>query len=191
MSIIRTAERRRESILVLICATVISSCGDDGASIQPTTAASGATLPLSSAEPSASSVVAMEATGGVDGPVVYTAVPDLPGAEDAGATGTLELVGQCLLLGGADVGRRLVLVWPFGTTWSDDQSEVIQPDHSAVPIGSQILAGGGERQAGHLEEFLSDPEALERINDCVAYAATDNVFVIQDDGRGHPVEVIP
>jgi hypothetical protein len=189
MSIIRTAECRRKSILVLMCATAISSCGDDGASTQPTTAASGANLP--SAEPFASSVVATEATGGVDGPVVYTAVPDLPGAEAAAATGTLELVGQCLLVGGADVGRRTVLVWPFGTTWSDDQSAVIQPDQSAVPIGSKISAGGGERQAGHLEEFLSDPEALERINDCVEFAATENVFVIQDDGRGHPVEVIP
>jgi hypothetical protein len=188
MSIIRTDECRRESILVFICATVISSCGNDGATIHPTTTGSGANMP--SAEPSSSSVVATEATGGVDGPVVYTAIPDLPGAEDAAATGTLELVGQCLLVRGADVGPRAVLIWPFGTTWSDDQSAVIQPDQSAVPIGSKISAGGGERQAGHLEEFVSDPEALERINDCVEVATTDNVFVIQDDGRGHPVEVI-
>jgi hypothetical protein len=134
----------------------------------------------------------MEATGGVDGPVVYTAVPDLPGAEDAGATGTLELVGQCLLLGGANVGRRPVLVWPFGTTWRDDQSEVIQPDHSAVPIGSKISAGGGYYGPDQLaEQWLSDSEALQRVRGCVEYDGSDNVFVIQDDGRGHPVEVIP
>ena len=156
-------------MLVLICATVISSCGDDVASTQPTTAASGATLPLASAEPSASSVVAAEATGGVDGPVVYTAAPDFPGAEAAGLTGTLQLVGQCLLVGGADVGRRTVVVWPFGTTWSDDQSDVILPDHSAVPIGSKISRAGVNGADQLDEEWLSDSEALERVRGCVEH----------------------
>jgi hypothetical protein len=175
MSVIRGAVRRREPLLVLICATVISSCGDDGASTQPTTAVSEATVPVASADPSAS--------GGVDGPVVYAAAPNPnePGVEAAGLIGTVELVGQCLLVG-ADVGRRSVIVWPFGTTWSDDESEVILPDHAAVPIGSKISAGGGSHGADRLddEQWLSDSEALERVRGCVEYDGTDNVFVIQD-----------
>jgi hypothetical protein len=202
MSIIRGTERRRESMLVLVCAMVISSCGDDGAqstdsavvaSIQSTTSASGATLPLASSAPSASSAVstsadaplpATAATGGVDGPVVYAAAPNEPGSEAALGTGTVELVGQCLLLGGADAGdtRRPVIVWQFGTSWSADESEVILPDGRAVPIGSMISAGGGSHGADRLddEQWLSDSQALERISDCVEYESTDNVFVIQD-----------
>lgn len=113
---------------------------------------------------------------------MYAAAPNEPGVEAAGGTGTVEQVGQCLLLGGFDVGARPVIVWPFGTTWSDDESEVILPDHSAVPIGSKILAGGGFHGAGQLddEQWLSDSEALERVRGCVEYDGTDNVFVIQD-----------
>ena len=173
MSIIRTAERRREPILVLICATVISSCGDDGASTQPTSAMSEATVPVASADPSAS--------GGVDGPVVYAAAPSEPGVFMAAlGIGTVELVGQCLLLEGSDAVGRPVIVWPFGTTWSDDESEVILPDLSAVPIGSTISAGGGFLGAGGLGLFLSNPEALERVADCVEYDGGDNVFVLQE-----------
>jgi hypothetical protein len=175
MSVIRGAVRLREPILTLICATVISSCGDDGASTQPTTAVSEATVPAASADPSAS--------GGVDGPVVFTGAPNPsePGVEAAGLIGTLELVGQCLLVG-AGVGRRSVVVWPFGTTWSDDESAVILPDHSAVPIGSKIFTGGGDHEADRLddEQWLSDPEALERVRGCVDNEGRESVFVNQD-----------
>ena len=178
---------------------VISSCGDDGVqstnpvtvpSIQPTTAASESTLPLASEDTSASSVVGTvadlplpgtEATGGVDGPVVYAAAPNELGVMAAGGTGPVELVGRCLFLG-ADVGARPVIVWPFGTTWSDDESAVILPDHSAVPIGSTISAGGGYLGPDQLddEQWLSDSEALERVRGCVEYDGTDNVFLLQE-----------
>ena len=170
----------------------------DGAAFQPdsatvpstqsTTAAPGTTSPLESDAPSASSAASTSAdvplpttvaTGGVDGPVVYAAVSDF--AEQALGAGTVELAGQCLLLRGALDGgsRRPVIVWQFGTSWSDDDSEVILPDGTAVPIGSMISAGGGFHGADQLDEFLSSPEALERISDCVEYDSTDNVFVIQ------------
>jgi hypothetical protein len=206
MSISRSAERRRESTLLLLCAVSISSCADDGdqstasaavASIQSTTGASGASVPLDSGAPATPSFVdtsedtpspATETTGGVDGPVVYAAAPKEPGSEAALGTGTVELVGQCLLLGGAaDYGRgRPVIVWQFGTSWNDDESEVHLPDLSAVAVGSTIAAGGGFHGAEQLDLFLSDPEALERIADCVEYDGTDNVFVIQD-----AVEIVP
>jgi hypothetical protein len=74
-----------------------------------------------------------------------------------------------------------MILWPFGTTWNDDESEVIFPDHSAVPIGSKIEAGGGFYGPGQLDEqWLSDPEALERVRGCVEYDGTDNVFVLQE-----------
>ena len=185
MSIIRGAERR-ESMLVLTCAMAIGSCGDDGAqstdsavvaSIPSTTSASGATLPpppsrqvrrqhgeprrASSRPPSASSTVGTradtpEATGGVDGPVVYAAAPNELGVMAAGGTGPVELVGMCLFLG-AEVGARPVIVWPFGTTWSDDESAVILPDHSAVPIGSTISAGGGYLDRHNLTTSSGSP----------------------------------
>jgi hypothetical protein len=122
--------------------------------------------------------------------VVYAAAPKEPGSEAALGTGTVELVGQCLLLGGAaDYGPgRPVIVWQFGTSWNDDESEVHLPDLSTVAVGSTIAAGGGFHGANHLddEQWLSDPEALERIRGCVEYDGTDNVFVIQD-----AVEVVP
>jgi hypothetical protein len=122
---------------------------------------------------------ATETTGGVDGPVVYAAVSSF--AETALGSGTVELAGQCLLLGGAEVGGtgRPVIVWQFETSWSDDESEVILPDLSAVLVGSTISAGGGFHGADQLDEFLSDPAALEQISECVEYDGTDNVFVIQ------------
>ena len=169
---------------------VQTSCPTDGddAAHTPTTA-SRATVPVDSNAPSASAVVdtsvgvpllATEATGGVDGPVVYAAVSNF--AETALGSGTVELAGPCLLLGGAEVSGtgRPVIVWQFGTSWNDDESEVILPDGLAVPVGSTISAGGGFHGADQLDEFLSNPEALERINDCVEYDGSDNVFVIQD-----------
>jgi hypothetical protein len=57
---------------------------------------------------------------------------------------------------------------------------VILPDLSAIPVGSTISAGGGFHGADQLDEFLSNPEALERIDACVEYDGTDNVFVVQD-----------
>jgi hypothetical protein len=153
-----------------------ASGGVDGATIQATTAPSGATLSVASTEPSPS--------GGVDGPVVYGAAPNPnePGVEAALGTGTVELEGQCLLLGGSDATGRPVIVRQFGTTWSDGESKVILPDHSGVPIGSKITAGGGFHGANHLddEQWLSDSEALKRVRGCVEYDGTDNVFVIQD-----------
>jgi hypothetical protein len=112
--------------------------------------------------------------------VVYAAALNF--AEAALGSGTVELAGQCLLLGGPQVSGtgRPVIVWQFGTLWNDDDSAVILPDHSAVPVGSTISAGGGFHPADQLDEFLSNPEALQRISDCVEYIGTDNVFVIQD-----------
>jgi hypothetical protein len=156
-------------------------------STQPTTAAPGATTPLESDAPSASSAASTSAdvplataatSGGIDGPVVYAAVSNF--AEQALGSGTVELAGQCLLLRGPLDGgsRRQVIVWQFGTSWGDE-SGVILPDGTAVPLGSVISAGGGFHGADQLDEFLSSPEALERISDCVEYESTDNVFVIQ------------
>jgi hypothetical protein len=83
-------------------------------------------------------------------------------------------------------------VWPFGTTWSDDESAVILPDHSAVPIGSTISAGGGYLGPDQLDDeqwvddpetvlqWLSDSEALERVRGCVEYDGTDKVFLLQE-----------
>jgi hypothetical protein len=204
MSTIPGAKHRRESILLLLCALLISSCGDDGArstdsavvaTAESSTAASGATVPVESGAPPASSVVGTSAdtppratatTGGVDGPVVYAA--ESFDVEDGLRTGTVELAGQCLLLGGAaDYGPgRPVIVWQFGTSWNDDESEVHLPDLSAVAVGSTIAAGGGFHGADQLDDFLSNPEALERIADCVEYDGTDNVFVIQQE-----VETVP
>jgi hypothetical protein len=211
MSIIRTTERRRESVLVLICVTFVSSCGDDGGSTRSTAAASGATVPVASAEPSVSGgddgpstqpTTAVSATtvpdasaepspsGGIDGPVVYAAAPNPnePGVEAALGTGTVELEANCLLLGGSGAIGRVVILWQFGTTWNDDKSEVLLPDHSAVPIGSKISAGGGFHGANRLddEQWLSDSDALERVRDCVEYDGGDNVFVLQE-----MVEIVP
>jgi hypothetical protein len=114
---------------------------------------------------------------------VFTAAPNPnePGIEAAGLFGTVELVGQCLLVG-AGVGRRSVVVWPFGTSWSDEESAVILRGRPAVPIGSTISTGGGEHEADRLddEQWLSDPEALERVRSCVGDEGTDSVFVIQE-----------
>jgi hypothetical protein len=125
-------------------------------------------------------LLAPPATGGVDGPVVYAAVSNL--AETALGSGTVELAGECLLLAGAEASGtgRAVIVWQFGTSWNDHESEVILPDRSAVPVGSTISTGGGFHGADELDEFLSNPQALERISGCVEYDGTDNVFVIQD-----------
>jgi hypothetical protein len=116
---------------------------------------------------------------------VYAAVSNF--SEAALGTGTVELAGQCLFLGGGPDGgsRRPVIVWQNGTSWSDDDSAVILPDGRVLPIGSVISAGGGFHGADQLDEFLSSPEALERISDCVEFQSTDNVFVIQS-----PVEVV-
>jgi hypothetical protein len=144
----------------------------DGAAFRPDAGTVPSTLPTT------------EEAGGVDGPVVYAAPSDF--GEEALAVGTVELAGQCLLLGGAPAGAgRPVIVWQFGTSWSDDESEVILPDGTAVPIGSAISAGGGSHSADQLNEFLSSPEALDRISNCVENDSTDNVFVIQS-----PVDVV-
>lgn len=121
--------------------------------------------------------------GGRDGPVVYGAVRE--DGEEALGSGTVELDGDCLFLGGtAAPGARPVLVWQNGTRWDDPTSSVVLPGGTSVGIGQQIAAGGGFHGTIDLERFIGDSAAEQRVRACTEFEGSDSVFVIQ-----HPVEV--
>jgi hypothetical protein len=138
-----------------------------------------------SASPSTTSSSGGETTGGLDGPVVFAA-PAVAGEEALGV-GTVEQVGDCLMLAGSTPDElRRVIVWQFGTSWNEGDGTVILPDGAALPIGSTFSAGGGFHGSDDLGMFLTSPEAAERVRQCAEYESSDNVFVIQ-----HQVEVAP
>jgi hypothetical protein len=153
---------------------------------EPAATAATSTEPFATVDSRPSTTLAgSETTGGVDGPVVYAA-ESLVGEEALG-TGTVERVGDCLMLAGASPDElRRVIVWQFGTSWSDSDDTVMLPDGTPLTVGAMISAGGGYHGGDTLGYFLTSPEAIERVRMCAEYESTDNVFVIQS-----AVEVTP
>jgi hypothetical protein len=81
--------------------------------------------------------------------------------------GTAQLEGSCWYLVGLEPPRALI-VWPNGSTWSDDQHTVVAlPDGSLVASGTKIKGTGGEddkapSDASDLGPCLEDPPLVAR-----------------------------
>ncbi len=78
------------------------------------------------------------------GPIVVADVSN--GSEQALLGGELAWAGspdQCLDLAGAGVRAERGVVWPNGTTWDDETSEVVLPSGDRLGIGDSFELGGG------------------------------------------------
>jgi hypothetical protein len=148
---------------------------------EPAATAAASSVPSATVDTQPStSLAGSETTGGVDGPVVYAADASGLSSEEALETGTVEGAGDCLMLVGATPdGLRRVIVWRFGTSWSDSDDTVMLPDGTALTVWAMISAGGGFHGSDDLGYFLTRPEAIERVPMCAVRDSTDNVFVIQ------------
>ncbi len=91
----------------------------------------------------------------VDGPLLISERP-LGEGSDAVVRGTLSYEGGCLRLDG-----RLV-VWPKGTSWDEQNEQVVLPDGSVARPGSRVHGGGGYDHAGLRNVGNEEAEALLR-----------------------------
>ncbi len=122
-------------------------------------------------------------TGGLDGPVILGRSNN--DAEEALAQGNLLLENGCLLLespgGGVGAASRAVIIWRSGTTWREADQTVFldDPERTRVRVGDRVVLGGGGRSVDGLEFFVTDPEALARVTECLELNGLEEIWVNQ------------
>lgn len=118
----------------------------------------------------------LDHNGGIDGPVLYARNPGDGDCdyEAAAAIGELSLVDGCVGLGAEEEFRPLL--WPFGTTWDDEQQAVVTPSGQVIAIGEVVDTGGGSRSADGLDQFTNSSGVAQQAGAC---SSTGDVFVIQ------------
>ena len=78
----------------------------------------------------------------VDGPLLVSAKPGMSrGGMDAIVTGEVTYDDGCLRLDSHPV------VWPHGTSWDGESSEVVLPNGERAGVGAQVTGGGGHVDA--------------------------------------------
>lgn len=161
----------------LTVVAAIAGCTDSGStnkgatsSPEPaTTAVSTATSATTVSAPpdrSATTSVAPDYSGGVDGPVMFVPGPRPDVGQEALIEGTLIRDGDCLYVGVPESGSRYAILWPFGTSWDADSNEVITADLTRIPVGSTISTGGGYGSPEQLESLLTDDALFDRADAC-------------------------
>ncbi len=78
-----------------------------------------------------------------DGVVALVATEKPAGSGEAVVSGRVEMLsGACVGITMVD-GKGAVVVWPAGTTFSEDMSGLRVPGYGALTYGSQLTTGGG------------------------------------------------
>ena len=122
---------------------------------------------------------ALDPSGGVDGPVAYSADPDDEIGEEALGIGVLTLRDGCLFLVGGDTAATDTLVlWPFGTTWREAPPAVVSAEGVVVPIGTELSVAGGHHTIDDLGWWTTSDEVVGFLRACL-HRPGDEVFVIQ------------
>lgn len=120
-------------------------------------------------------------SGGLDGPVVFSALPPGKGADEALIEGTLVREGDCLYVAAVDdpasdpsVPRYLVL-WPHGTWWESALETVFVSYRTPVAVGDTISAGGG--YTSDPTTFDLPPSALAHLTDCLDDPSAEVAYI--------------
>lgn len=102
--------------------------------------------------------------------VVAVPVGDVayPAAE---VPGELTLNGDCVALDG------LPVLWPEGTTWSEEDQTVLLPDGAEVAVGQRIQGGGGVVPITVATNYGGD-EVQEAIDTCAERAGVTNMALL-------------
>jgi hypothetical protein len=115
--------------------------------------------------------------GGLDGAVIHV---DLNEPFDGDReVGIVVLEHDCLYLALRGGDDRAVLVWPDGTSWDAAQNAIVLGDGRRVAIGDEIAASG--RFHPTLVTFATGEDVGLRADQCASLAATNRIFVIDDD----------
>ncbi len=123
--------------------------------------------------------------GNLDGPVLRRSPPFADASLQMAVEGVVLLDGGCLLLA-SDTGGQYPLVWPAGTAWSDDTSEVVLADDRRVPIGARISGSGGAHE-GQTRLRPLDEAAREVVNRC---SRVEPVVIIELGNNPRFVETV-
>ena len=175
MGFVRRAASNLVAVLLIVAVSACSS--------SPSTSTDTTTLDRSSDASTSTSLQAAEATtppstsvpltedldasGGVDGPVMYwrERPQGEDESEDSEIAGTLVREGNCLFVE-VDAYRSTVL-WEFGTRWDDGRSVVLLPDGSEIALDSKLPGrGGGEHSSDELSIFTTNETVIERARAC-------------------------
>lgn len=157
------ASRGSRATITVIAAVLLASCDGDsravGDSSVPTTSNTGAATVIDDSAPVVSLITSPPSDAGLAALI----------------TGPLTLVDGCFYVDATEGGSG-VAVFEQGTTFDPATRSIVNPDGSAVPVGSAIEASGG----GIPIDVSSDPAVAE----CAERAGTD-LFVV----LGAPIAV--
>ncbi len=99
-----------------------------------------ASPPPTSSPPAPPTSAPGDGAAAIDGPLLRSPFDD-GDAMDALISGTLTLDRDCLLLGGDD--SPVPVVWPAETRWEPDPPSVLLGDGQHLPLGADVIGGGG------------------------------------------------
>ncbi|MGK2884267.1 MAG: hypothetical protein ACSLE8_05750 [Rhodococcus sp. (in: high G+C Gram-positive bacteria)] len=80
--------------------------------------------------------------------------------------GVLELDGDCLSLARDEVGERYPILWPSGTEWDTDDQSVVTSRGETLPLGGEVLGGGGYLYVDDVDRFAGS-DAADLARECV------------------------
>lgn len=95
--------------------------------------------------------------------------PDSSGSGDgmdAVVSGVLKLDADGLYVARNGAGRGYPVLWPSGTTWNDDAQAVVTPAGEILPVGDEVVGGGGYLNLGYIER-VAGTEAAELARECL------------------------
>jgi hypothetical protein len=94
--------------------------------------------------------------------------------------GVLELDGDCLYIALDEVGERYPILWPSGTEWDAEGRSVVTPRGESLPVGAEVLGGGGYLSIDDVER-LAGSDAADVARGCVGDAFGEIAIVNNRD----------
>lgn len=117
----------------------------------------------------------------VDGPVMrYPSSSGSGDGMDGVIRGVLELDGECLYVARDVVGERYPILWPSGTEWDADNQSVVTSGGESMPIGGEVLGGGGFLYLDAVDR-LAGSDAADLARACVGNTS-GQIAIVNNSG---------
>lgn len=117
----------------------------------------------------------------VDGPVMrYPSSSGSGDGMDGLIRGVLELDGDCIYVAREGVGERYPVLWPSGTEWDTESESVVTPGGECMPIGGEVLGGGGYLYLDDVDR-LAGSDAADLARACVDNT-TGQIAIVNNSG---------